>query len=358
MKAEERTLAGFLGAAACGVVALGAVSVAAAQELRDIDVIIANDTTCSLYAPHLARITGMNEDLGINVNLLSSETKVPYVAFLSTGDADFVMLDAHETLNQAEAGEDNTVIYVTHQFAPEGIVVAADSQIGGLADLKGKTIGLADDSDLLTTQIALDSVGIDIEEVRTAVVGDSGPVLAKALREGAIDAFAGGSSDRTGIEAAGLTIRNITPIEVSENPGNSLVMANARKQDLWGATQAFLKAWAMSQHAGVMDTKGTMSVCRVAIPEQFENLVTGERLITNSAFVTQLRRTKDYGELVPDVWAKIQPPLVKMGVIKQFIEPATFLDAQYLQAANAWSTWEVRKYLDEWKAANPELVLR
>jgi len=352
------TLRSLLATAACGAVALGVVSAVQAQETTTLNVISANDTTCSLYANHLAVALGMHEDEGISVNLLSSETTVPYVAFLSNEDAELVMLDAQEALQMARAGQQNSVIYVTHQFAPEGIVVAADSPIQTLSDLRGKTIGLAEDPDRITTEIALDSVGISIDEVTTAVVGTSGPVLAKSLTDGTIDAFAGGSSDRTGIEAAGLTIRNITPSALSENPGNSWVTADSRKQELSPALRGFLRSWAMSQHAGVMDTKATMAICREAIPEQFENMVTGEALIVNSAYGTQLRRTKDYGELVPHVWARIQPSLIKVGIVDEFIEPSTFLDPQFITHANAWSTYDVLRYLNEWKEANPDKVIQ
>jgi NitT/TauT family transport system substrate-binding protein len=163
-------------------------------------------------------------------------------------------------------------VYEVHQFATEGIVVRADSEIEGLADLRGKTIGLASDRDQMTTIIALETVGIDISEVTTVVVGESGPILAAALRDGTIDAFAGGSSDRAGIEAAGVQFRNITPAAVSEVPGNSFVMLEERKEELAEVARAFLKGWAMATHAGVVDTNTVISICRDVLPEQFERL--------------------------------------------------------------------------------------
>ena len=59
----------------------------------------------------------------------------------------------------------------------------ADSPIQSLADLKDATIGMASDRDLITTVIALDSIGKTLESmnVTTVVVGNSGPVMAGAL---------------------------------------------------------------------------------------------------------------------------------------------------------------------------------
>jgi NitT/TauT family transport system substrate-binding protein len=63
--------------------------------------------------------------------------------------------------------------------------------------------------------------------------------------------------------------------------------------------------------------------CPESIPEQFENLESGLRMINNAVYVNMLRRTKDYGELQPDVWAAIQGPYVKLGEITKEIDPAT-----------------------------------
>jgi len=238
-------------------------------------------------------------------------------------------------------------------------VVTADSPIKTLKDLKGTTIGMASDRDLITTVITLDSIGETLESygIKTVVVGDSGPVMAAALQNKTIDAFAGGSSDRAGIEAAGVKIRNITPPEVSRNPGNSITAWGPTLEEKREKIEGFLRGWAMAQHAGVVDTKLTASACRTKIPEQFENVDNGLRLINTSVYETQLRRTKDYGELQPDVWAAIQGPYVKLGEISKFIEPDTFLDASFIPAANNWTLDQVKAAMDKWKKANQDKVI-
>jgi len=342
--------------AAAGALVLGA---AQAQDMQEINVISPNDSTCSVYPQFVAQGLGVWEDQGLKANLLPSETTIPFVAFLQNGDADLVMLDSAQVMQAADAGLPIAVVYEAYNFAPEGIVVTADSPIQGLADLKDVTIGMASDRDLITTIIAMDSVGTTLEDnnITTVVVGDSGPVMAGALRDGTIDAFAGGSSDRAGIEAAGVAIRNITPPEVSRNPGNSWTAWGPTLEEKREVIGKFLRGWAMAQHAGVVDTKGTASVCRPFIPEQFENVEQGLRMMNNAIFVNQLRRTKDYGELQPDVWAAIQKPYVKLGEISKEIAPDEFLDASFTEAANDWTLDEVKAALDNWKEANPDSVI-
>jgi NitT/TauT family transport system substrate-binding protein len=343
-------LAGALSAA----LALGT---AQAQELKEIKFLSSNDGSCSVYPQFAMQAFGFLEKEGYKLTLLSSDTSVPYVAFLGNGDADVTMLDASETLTARAQGQDIKVVYETHQFAPEGIVVLADSPVQTLADLKGKTIGLAEQPDEITTQIALDTVGLTLADVTTFVVGNKGPVMAAALRDKTIDAFAGGSSDRAAIEAQGVVFRNITPDAISRNPGNSLVVWGPTLEEKRPMIQAFVRAWAAAQAAGPLDTKAVVAACREFIPEQFENLEMGSKMINYSAYTTQLRRTFFAGDLQPDVWASIQPAYIKAGVIAQEVDPATFLDTSFQAGIRELSTEYIKEGIAKWKEENPDKVI-
>jgi NitT/TauT family transport system substrate-binding protein len=358
-----KVLSSLVGKALVGaaVGALAFVAAAQAQDLQDVNAISPNDSTCSVYPEWVAQADGLGfwPDSGVKVNLLPSETTIPFVAFLQNGDADIVMLDSAQVLQAADAGLPIKVVYEAYNFAPEGIVVTADSPIKTLEDLHDVTIGMASDRDLITTIITLDSIGKTLEEnnVTTVVVGDSGPVMAGALRDGTIDAFAGGSSDRAGIEAAGVAIRNITPPEVSRNPGNSWTVWGPTIEEKREKIAGFLRGWAMAQHSGVVDTKLVSSVCREFIPEQFEDLDIGLKMMNTAIYQMQLRRTKDYGELQPDVWALIQGPYVKLGEIGNEVDPDTFLDASFTEAANNWTLDEVKAAMAKWKKEHPDRVI-
>jgi NitT/TauT family transport system substrate-binding protein len=333
------------------------VSSAGAQELKNINFMSSNDGSCSVYPQFGMQAFGYLEKEGYKVTLLDSDTSVPYVAFLANGDADIVMLDAAETLAARNTGQDIKIVYEAYQFAPEGIVVLEDSPIQTLADLKGKTIGLAEQPDETTTSIALDSVGLSLNDVKTFVVGNQGPVMAMALRDRTIDAFAGGSSDRAAIEAQGIKFRNITPDAISKNPGNSLAVWGPTLEEKRPMINAFLKAWAQAQHAGVIDTKAIVAMCREAIPEQFENLALGSKMIDYGVYTLQLRRTVKYGELQPDVWKSIQPGFIKAGIIDKEVDPSTFLYTSFQATAFDFTTQDVIDGINKWKEANPDKVI-
>ena len=347
----------FLARLVAGAAVLTAGSFAHAQELKTFNFMSPNNETCGPYSQVVGDEMGFFADEGLKVNLLSSDTSIPFVAFLSNGDADIVTLDAGQVLQAVTAKQPIKVLYEAYQFASEGIVVTADSPIKGLADLKGKTVGLASDRDILTTTIALQSVGLTGEDVKTAVVGESGPVLAAALRDGTIDAFAGSISDRAGIEAAGVQIINITPAEVSSNPANSFVAWGPTLEEKRPMIEGFLRAWAKGQHAGVLDTKAVMSACKKRMPEPWETPGRGERVVNTSVYTTQIRRTVKYGELQPDVWEGIQGPYVELGEIPAALDVATFLDESFLDAANNFTTADVKKNVKAWKEANRDILI-
>lgn len=347
--------------AAVGVLALGVATATPAnadshEDMMELNIITSNSASCGNYPQFVGEELGIAKDHGIDWNLLNSETTIPFVAFLDTRDAEFVMLDSAQVLQMANAKQPHSVVYEVYTFATEGIVVPADSPILGLAGLENVTIGLASDRDQITTIITMDTIGETLESknIKTVVVGDSGPVMANALSSGQIDAFAGGSSDRGNIIAAGVQIRNITPPEVSANPANNWAMANARMEE--GFAEKFLRTWAMAQHAGQVDTKAVQSICRKLVPEQWEVQEIGAQIVYDQVYTYQVPRGTHRGELRPWVWEAIQGPFIKVGEIDEFIPADTFLDDRFLEHANDYNTKEVVDYISAWKDANPDAL--
>jgi NitT/TauT family transport system substrate-binding protein len=346
----------LLFACAAGSAALLLAPVAGAQEVETINVMTSNDASCSPYPQIASDEFGFFAKAGVKVNLLSSSTSIPFLAFLSNGDADIVMLDPGQVLQAANADQPIAVIYEAYQGASDGIVVPAASDIMSIADLKGKTVGMATDRDQLTTLIALSTVGLKISDVETVVVGEQGPVVATSLNSNTIQAYAAANSEFAALAASGFDIRNITPVEVSQVPGNSWTVWKPTLDAKRDLIARFLRAWAMGQHSGIMDTKAVMAACKKRIPEQWEKPGNGERVVNNSVMNTQIRRTVKYGELQRDVWEGIQQPYVDFGEISKRIDIDTFLDTSFIDAANSFTTDEVKAGVKAWKEANKDIA--
>jgi NitT/TauT family transport system substrate-binding protein len=340
-------------ACAAAVAALSAG--AEAQDKKPISVLLSNENTTTLYPAPVGKALGFYEDEGLDLTLLASDTTIPYVAFLMNNQADLVMLDAPQTFQAVNAQQPVTVVFEGMQYAPEVMIVREDSPIQSVADLKGKTIGLASDRDQITAQVALDTAGITIDEVKTVVVGDSGPVLARAVRDSTVDVVAAAANDMTVLQANDIPSRDITPPEVSENPANSFVIKKDRIEELRPAAAAFFRAWAKAAEAARIDRDTVAAILRQNVPEEWEVEAGGQALLDASMKMI-LPQTPKHGQPQPDVWKGIQGPYQKFGVIQGELDPATFLDMSFFEAANDFDPAEVKAALDEWKAANPDAM--
>ncbi len=342
---------------ACAAAAAITILAVPAQALDTIKIMTPNDVSCSPYPQIASDEFGFFAEEGLQVDLLSSDTSVPYIAFLKNGQADIVTLDSGMILQAVHTGQPISIVYEAYQRGGDGLVVLAEGDIASVADLKGKTIGMASDRDQLTTALALSAAGIDITEVTTVVVGDGGPVVAKAMLDGDIQAFAAAFTDFPGLAAGGLKIKNITPANVSQIPGNTWAVWTPTVEEKRPLIEKFLRAWAKGQHAGIMDIKAVMSACKKRIPEQWEKAGMGESIVENSVANTQMRRTLKYGELQGDIWTDVQPPYVKFGEIPGLVEISKFIDASFIDAANDFSTDDVKKAVKTWKEANKDILV-
>jgi NitT/TauT family transport system substrate-binding protein len=335
--------------------ALGALLVsipASAQELEEITIMLPNNNTTSMYPQIVARDAGLYEKAGLKVTTLDSDTTVPYIAFLSNGDADVVMLDAPQTFQAVNAKQPIAVVFEGMQNAPEVLSVITDGPIKTLEDLKGKTIGLASDRDQTTAQVVLDTAGIGIDEVSTVVVSDQGPVVAKALKDGAVVAYAAGINDTTVLAAFGIKMTDLTPPDLKVNPANTFSVWKPTLDEKRAKLEKFFRVWAMAQRSVKVDPEIVAAMCKKATPEEWENEEAGNALMEAAIFLNY-PTTEKFGDVQTDVWKKVQGPYIKFGQIEGELDPATFLDNSLIEAANNFTDEEVKAALDAWKAANP-----
>jgi len=333
------------------------MNVASAQESQEVNVLHVVNTTCAMYPVHVAKELGFFDKLGLKVNMVSSDTSVPFAAFLENGQADLVMLDSAQVLQMANAGQKASVVYELFHRAPEGIAVRAESPLNDIADLQGKAVGLGSDRDQILMDIVLASVGMDRSSAKTVVTGQSVPIIAKALLDGTIDAFAGGSNVRAKIAAAGVPLRDIMPFQFSDNPGNNFVIADARKEELRPIVESYLRGWSMGALAGLIDTKAVMSMCRKFFPEEWEDVEVGQEWMNRVIYQLLLSRSRLIGEVRPWVWESLQKPYEELGEISGHIDPATFLDTSFQEPANEFTTQEVAEAVAKWKLENAEILI-
>ena len=335
--------------------ALGAVILAApaqAQELKPLNIMLNNNNTTNLYPVIVARYLGWFEKEGLAVTYLDADTTVPYVAFLANGQADAVMLDAPQTFQGVANNLPLKVVYEAQQFASEGLFVPESGGITTLEGLKGKIVGLASDRDRVTTQITLEDAGMSIDDVQTVVVGNGGPVIVKALKDGTVQAFSAASSDLAIAVANGIILKDLTPRELKINPANTFSVYEPRLEELRPSLEKYFKVWAMATHAAKVAPEIVSKMCAKQVPEEWEMPVAGQALMDASIFQATPVGDK-YGEVQPDVWKSIQPSYIKAGELAAEIDPAIFLDGSMIAAANEFDEAKIKADLEAWNAANP-----
>ena len=98
-----------------------------------------NNGTMGFYGLHVARVLGYYEEEGVELKLLNGDTSVPYVAFLTNGNADLAMLDGPQTFQAKNEGVGTKTVYTVMLGAPEGVFVAKDSPILSLIHISEPT---------------------------------------------------------------------------------------------------------------------------------------------------------------------------------------------------------------------------
>lgn len=323
---------------------------------------LAQNTTVNLINP-LPRSTnffplvvgealGYFEDEAVTVNLLPSDTSIPYVAFLQNGQTDIAMLDPVETINAVNAGAPINTVYEVMQNAPEGIGVLDSSEYDSIDDLIGTTVGLVSDRDRSFLQAALDTVGASIDDVETVVLGESGPTLAAAVRDGNVSAISGAAPDWISLIVNDIPVRLITPEELLTSPANTFAVNSETIEEKREAMEGFLRAWSKGMYAADVNPEAVAQMLRDAVPAEWENEEAGQYFLDMSIGMN-VSTTELFGDLQIEVWDALQPRLLSSDAIESEVDEAAFLNDTYIEAANDFDRAQVEADAAAWLEANP-----
>ena len=330
--------------------AIGLTGTATAQEAT-VTVIMPTPRSTVFFPLVTGESLGYFEEEGVSVKLLPSDTSIPYVAFVQNGQTDLAMLDPNETINAVIAGANINTVYEVMQNAPEGIAVLKGGEFTSMDDLIGTTVGLVSDRDRSFLQAALDITGHSIDDVDTVVLGESGPTLAAAIRDGKVSAISGSVFDWAALVANGIEIETVTPEELLASPANTLAMDASKIEERREVMEGFFRAWSKGMYVGEVNPEAVEAMLRQAVPEEWENEAAGKGLF-DGVLPMNISTTKQLGDLQTDVWTNVQPRMLSSGAIKEEVDVSTFLNDTYIEAANDFDRAEVEAEVAEWVTAN------
>jgi NitT/TauT family transport system substrate-binding protein len=332
--------------------ALAVVTVpAVAQELTPVNMINPLPRSTNFFPLVVAEALGYFAEEGVEVNLLPSDTSIPYVAFVQNGQADLAMLDPVETINARLAGANINTVFEVMQNAPEAIGVLDSSAYDSVDDLVGTTVGLVSDRDRAFLQAALSVVGKSIDDVTTVVLGESGPTLAAAIRDGQVSAISGAAPDWIALNANGINVRLITPEELLASPANTFAINADMIEEKRKAVEGFLRAWSKGMYVSKVNPEMVAQALRKGVPAEWENEAAGQ-LFLDMSIGMNLSTTERLGDLQSDVWTALQPRLVSSGATAELVDVSTFLNDTYIAAANDFDRAQVEADAAAWLEAN------
>ena len=319
---------------------LAVSSTVTAQEVTELDLIMPTPRSNLFYPLVVGEALGYFKEEGIKVNLLPSSTKVPYVAFLSNGNAEIAMLDGPQTYQAVGAGTSIKVLYEAQQTAPEGVVTSDNLDIKGIEDIVGTTVGLVTDRDRATLSMTLQYVGHSLEDVDIVVLGHGGPTLANALKKEQVTAIAGALPDWIALQANGLNLIDITPEEMAETPANSFVVLEENIEEKSALYEGFLRAWSKGAYVTAVDEEVIAAMMAEAVPEEWQNPQFGQNYL-DGAMPLNYPVTELFGDLRPDSWKEVQDEMIRIGELETNHDVSTFLEPRFIIPANDFDKNEV-----------------
>jgi NitT/TauT family transport system substrate-binding protein len=324
---------------------------AVAQDLTTVNMINPLPRSTNFFPLVVGEALGYFAAEGVEVNLLPSDTSIPYVAFVQNGQADLAMLDPVETINARLAGANINTVFEVMQNAPEAIGVLDTSAYDSVDDLAGTTVGLVSDRDRAFLQASLDVVGKSIDDVQTVVLGESGPTLAAAIRDGEVSAISGAAPDWISLNANGINVRLITPEEMLASPANTFAVNADMIEEKRAAIEGFLRAWNKGMYVAKVNPEMVAEALRQGVPAEWENEAAGQLFLDMSVGMN-VSTTERLGDLQSDVWTALQPRLLSSGAITEQVDVTTFLNDTYIAAANDFDRAAVEAEAAAWLEAN------
>ena len=318
------------------------------------EVVYALPTPPSLlfYPALVAEELGFFEEENVQPDLAPAAEEISATAFLDNGDADVSFADVDEIILARSKGGKHEAIFSPQHTNTAGIVVPEDSDIQDIKGVAGQTVGLESEESTRFLDAMLDAAGVPKDDVDTAVVGTSGPLVAKTFEDDKIQAYVGNASDFTALAANNVPLRNITPEDVGRIDGNPLATLPGTLQEKREAIVGFLRAWAKAQHVGQVNREVTEAIVREKVPAEWRNEASGEAALDLAIQLMKPDDPERIGDLRPEVWATGQDVLNRAGILEEEVNVDAALNDELIAEINDFDRAEVERAAEQWAQEN------
>lgn len=299
------------------------------------------------YPAFVADELGFFADEGLSLNYENVGEAVSMTSLLANGNVDIATPGSTEVLQGLASGQDFDVVYDYYTLSADAVGVWPDSDIQSVADLDGKTVGIAADDVRSILGAALQAEGLASEDVQIVVIGTSGPTIANSLSKGEIDAFVGSALDFASLESAGAALREITPDLIAHLPASSFAVTPQTLSERRPMVVGFLRAWSKGLYAGMNDPVLVETIMRQVAPEEWVDPDVGAASMEVAMRLQDQRDQEQLGLIQVANWQDAVDQAVQVGDLQSPIDLDTFLDDSLLAEVNDFDHAEVEVRVEE-----------
>jgi len=352
-------------ALACIALAALAPAAASAQD-KPLKKVVFAVTTKDISVGHAAHSSlpialGYWKDEGLDVSVTSVEGSASGLQQLGSGNIQIVSIGPEEIVIGREKGVKIKGFYVQARETIYRIVVPADSPIQGVAQLRGKTIGvpaLASGS-VPFSKALVASVGIDPEkELKILAVGVGAPGRL-ALQQKQVDALALWDTLQASIENSGLPLRRLDLPMVQEMLGQTIASRDDFIADNAAVLIGFARGVAKATLFGVTNPEAAVRIHWKAYPQTRPQGVEEAKAMKEALHVfksrfdlqrVDTRPDKRYGIGTPEQWEKLKAIYKDQKLVEGTIPAADFYTSALLAEINRFDQAAVIRQAKEYKA--------
>jgi NitT/TauT family transport system substrate-binding protein len=217
----------------------------------------------------VAEDQGYFEDEGIRLKIQETEGSGFVTQQIIAGNADFGWAGAPSDVIAFGKDPSLRALACNHEKNIFSINVPADSDIEDVADLDGRKLGITakggGEEPMVDSVIAENDLDVEI-----IPLGEVGPAVIRALEAGTVDAFAGGITDITTLEAGGIDFRDITPDDYDPMPGDCLISTESAlaEQGTQDVAAKMIRAWMKGAFFAIADKEAAVDIACNSIPEE------------------------------------------------------------------------------------------
>jgi NitT/TauT family transport system substrate-binding protein len=164
-------------------------------------------------------------------------------------------------------------VYTYSNGAIFGIFAPEESGISAVADLDGKRIGISEPGggEVAFLEAALREEGIDpISDVTLIPIGAGGPETLAALDAGEVDAYSTAYNDIFALQAAGVTLNDLTPEIFDSFPARGIITTPDVVEENAEALRRLARGTAMGTHFCFTNFDACEQMLREEIPQVWE----------------------------------------------------------------------------------------